>query len=287
MAYHGPSYGLSRECQMKSQAKFDLQRAQEAVDWVEAVTEQRLEFPTEEGLRDQLDFAHALKDGQALCALINRLIPGTIKKINTMKAPFKQRENLEMFLKGCVAYGLKSQDLFQVNDLYENKNLYMVVDCLYGLGGMAQKKSYDGPCIGVKVAQENKRNFSEEVLSESKKVIGLQYGSNKGASQAGMSAYGTARQIIPDESQRHMSSDSHKVIGLQSGSNKGASQTGMTPYGAARQIIPDAPRPASADPDSPPPPLQSTPDAPLSTSDAQDSSSPTTSDDEEKASLEY
>lgn len=37
-----------------------------------------------------------------------------------------QRENLEMFLKGCEAYGLKSQDLFQVNDLYEHKNLYMV-----------------------------------------------------------------------------------------------------------------------------------------------------------------
>ena len=31
-----------------------------------------------------------------------------------------------MFLKGCESYGLKPQDLFQVNDLYENKNLYMV-----------------------------------------------------------------------------------------------------------------------------------------------------------------
>ena len=37
-----------------------------------------------------------------------------------------QRENLEMFLKGCEAYGLKSHDLFVVNDLYEHKNLYMV-----------------------------------------------------------------------------------------------------------------------------------------------------------------
>lgn len=37
-----------------------------------------------------------------------------------------QRENLELFLKGCEKYGMKSQDLFQVNDLYENKNLYMV-----------------------------------------------------------------------------------------------------------------------------------------------------------------
>lgn len=51
--------------------------------------------------------------------------------------------------------------------------------------------------IGVRVANENKRNFSEEKLKESHKIIGLQYGSNKGASQAGMTAYGTGRQIIP------------------------------------------------------------------------------------------
>ena len=73
-----------------------------------------------------------------------------------------QRENVEMFLKGCESYGLKSQDLFQVNDLYEHKNLYMVstrsisrnpsnvhrssvtlacfqvIDCIYGLGGMVR-----------------------------------------------------------------------------------------------------------------------------------------------------
>ena len=41
-----------------------------------------------------------------------------------------------MYLKACTAYGLKEQDLFQVNDLYENKNLYMVVDNLFSLGGM-------------------------------------------------------------------------------------------------------------------------------------------------------
>ena len=41
-----------------------------------------------------------------------------------------------MYLKACANYGLKEQDLFQVKDLYENKNLYMVVDNLYNLGGM-------------------------------------------------------------------------------------------------------------------------------------------------------
>ncbi|XP_059474033.1 myophilin-like [Neocloeon triangulifer] len=202
MAYHGPSYGLSRECQMKAQAKFSLERALECVSWVEDMIGRRLDTPDQQSIKDQLDFAYGLKDGVALCELINRLEPGTVKKINAMKAPFKQRENIEMFLNGCISYGLKSQDLFQVNDLYEHKNIYMVVDCLFSLGGLAQKKQFDGPTLGVKVANENKRNFSAEQLAESNRIIGLQYGSNRGASQAGMTAFGHTRQILPDEFMR-------------------------------------------------------------------------------------
>ena len=65
-----------------------------------------------------------------------------------MNAPFKQRENIEMFLKACESYGLVPQDLFQVNDLYEQKNLYMVVDNLHALGGLAQRQGFSGPVIG-------------------------------------------------------------------------------------------------------------------------------------------
>jgi hypothetical protein len=167
-------------------------------DWVEEMIGQKLEYPDGGAIKDSLDFGAILKDGSVLCQLINRLKPGSVKKINTMKAPFKQRENIELFLKGCEAYGLKAQDLFQVNDLYENKNLYMIVDNLFFLGGHAQKNGFSGPQLGVKVAKENKREFDDSVLKAGQSVIGLQYGSNKGASQAGMTAYGTGRKIRPD-----------------------------------------------------------------------------------------
>ena len=62
----------------------------------------------------------------------------------------------------------------------------------------AQKKGFSGATIGVKVADENRRSFSQDQLAESHKIIGLQYGSNKGASQAGMTPYGATRQIRPD-----------------------------------------------------------------------------------------
>lgn len=59
----------------------------------------------------------------------------------------------------------------------------------------AQKKQFAGPTIGAKVASSNKRIFSPDQLAESNKIIGYQYGSNKGASQAGMTPYGATRQI--------------------------------------------------------------------------------------------
>ena len=45
------------------------------------------------------------------------------------------------------------------------------------------------------MASENKRNFDEDVLKAGQSMIGLQYGTNKGASQAGMTPYGASRQI--------------------------------------------------------------------------------------------
>ena len=63
------------------------------------------------------------------------------------------------------------------------------------LGRKAGAKGYDGPTIGPKESAEQKREFTEEQLQAGKGVIGLQMGSNKGASQAGMTPYGLGRQI--------------------------------------------------------------------------------------------
>ena len=62
--------------------------------------------------------------------------PTNVKFIWIFLLQWFQRENIELYLKGCESFGLKAQDLFQVNDLYESKNLYMIVDNLYCLGGM-------------------------------------------------------------------------------------------------------------------------------------------------------
>ena len=59
----------------------------------------------------------------------------------------------------------------------------------------AQKKGYDGPKLGPKEAEGEKREWSEEQMREGQNVIGLQMGSNRGASQQGMTPYGKQRQV--------------------------------------------------------------------------------------------
>ena len=45
-------------------------------------------------------------------------------------------------------------------------------------------------------AQGYRREFSQEQLRQGQSLIGLQMGSNRGASQAGMTGYGMHRQIM-------------------------------------------------------------------------------------------
>jgi len=90
-----------------------------------------------------------LKSGVVLCNLMNKIAPGTIKKINTGPAPFVQRENIENFLKGCRTVGLNETDLFVVVNLYEGSNMVTVVNCLEALGGAAQNiPTFAGPHFG-------------------------------------------------------------------------------------------------------------------------------------------
>ena len=54
----------------------------------------------------------------------------------------------------------------------------------------------------MKQASENKREFDEATMKAGQSMIGLQYGTNKGASQAGMTPYGASRQIRPEGESR-------------------------------------------------------------------------------------
>jgi hypothetical protein len=230
--------GMDVAINRKLDSKYDPQIEKEVVSWMSEIIGESI--PT-----GRCELQAALKNGQLLVKLINAIyqrtqnLPARSKKIilpikfNTMSAPFKQMENIQLFLNSAEAYGVPKTSLFQTVDLFEGRNMAQVLNTLYGLGSECQRNEFQGPVCGPKPTYENKREFTDEQLAAGKTVIGLQAGTNKCASQKGM-AMGGVRHIA-DIRCDDMSAEGAAVIGLQMGTNKGASQKGMN-MGGARHI---------------------------------------------------
>ncbi|KAJ1116784.1 hypothetical protein NDU88_004990 [Pleurodeles waltl] len=199
MANRGPSYGLSREVQQKIDEKYKLELEAILVDWIIAQSNDT-KGPPKPG-KD--NFQEWLQDGTLLCKVINSLYPKgsePIQNVTESKMPFKQMELISQFLRAAEAYGVRTTDIFQTVDLWEGKEMAAVQRTLMALGSLALTKNdgfYQGdPSWFPRKAQANRREFSTEQLRHGQNMIGLQMGSNKGASQSGMTGYGMPRQIL-------------------------------------------------------------------------------------------
>ncbi|XP_043941629.1 calponin-3 isoform X2 [Protopterus annectens] len=222
----GPTYGLSAEVKNKIAQKYDPQKEEELRFWIEEVT----------GMSIGENFQQGLKDGVILCELINKLQPGSIKKINHSKLNWHQLENLGNFIKAIQIYGMKPHDIFEANDLFENGNMTQVQTTLLALASLGKTKGLETKVdIGVKYAEKQERQFDEEKMKAGQSVIGLQMGTNKCASQSGMTAYGTRRHLYDPKLNTDKPYD-QTTISLQMGTNKGASQAGMLAPGTRRDI---------------------------------------------------
>merc|ERR1712087_839700 len=86
-----------------------------------------------------------------LCDLINKIKPGTIAKPNASKLAFKQMENITFFMKAAREIGVSESSMFGTPDLYEEKNMGSVIDCIYAFGGTVQVKwpDFSGPKLGT------------------------------------------------------------------------------------------------------------------------------------------
>jgi hypothetical protein len=152
----------------------------EILDWIEAVTGEKVP-------RDQ-PFEKVLKDGVILCNMMNKLIPGSVKRINKKGSNFQLMENHAAFQKGMKQFGVPDDEIFQTVDLFEARNVKQVVKSLGALARIASNNpNYTGPKMGPKMSEKNEKEWTEEELRAGRQgTVGLQMGSNKGASQAGL-----------------------------------------------------------------------------------------------------
>jgi len=73
-------------------------------------------------------------------------------------------ENISNFLKACRVLGVPEHDLFETVDLYEEKDMGVVVRCIFALGRTIQTTvpSFKGPTLGKKQSSPSPREFSNE-----------------------------------------------------------------------------------------------------------------------------
>uniref|UniRef100_A0AAQ6A0W8 Calponin-homology (CH) domain-containing protein n=1 Tax=Amphiprion ocellaris TaxID=80972 RepID=A0AAQ6A0W8_AMPOC len=213
----GPAYGLSAEVRSKIAQKYDPQKEEELRFWIEEVTGMPIGENFQKGLKDGVILSLITPFSSFCCSL--------------------QLENLGNFIKAILTYGLKPSDIFEANDLFENGNMTQVQTTLLALASMAKTKGMDTKIdIGVKYADKQARHFDDEKIKAGQCVIGLQMGTNKCASQTGMTAYGTRRHLYDPKTQTDKPYD-QTTISLQMGTNKGASQAGMPAPGTRRDIF--------------------------------------------------
>jgi len=194
MAHRAAKSGIALEAQQKMMGKWDSERAVIAVKWIG----ERIGEPlSTDGSMD--DVHNQFKDGLLLAKLANWVKPGCISASKLSKRPtlpFKQMELIGMFLDSInVSKGgmIKDSELFQTVDLFEKVNMVQVVVTFEALGRALLAVGREG--YGKKEAEKNERHFTEEQMKAGQNIIGLQMGSNKGASQAGQN-FGKSRMIV-------------------------------------------------------------------------------------------
>ncbi|OQD74538.1 hypothetical protein PENDEC_c010G04544 [Penicillium decumbens] len=113
---------LDKDLRNMRLSRYTPQAAAEVRDWIEEVLREKL---------PSSDLLEGLKDGSALCKLVNLAVsPGVKYKQSSM--PFVQMENISHFLRACQMppLNLPPHDVFLTVDLYEAKDPAQVLQCL-------------------------------------------------------------------------------------------------------------------------------------------------------------
>jgi hypothetical protein len=126
--------------------------------------------------------------------------------------PFIQMGNINSFLTAIQKIGVKKSDLFVVIDLYEGKNIPVVVECLFSLGGVCLTNKWKGPSLGVRRSEKKEIQFTDEQIRKGQNTLTqISIGSEK--VDIGRD---TSRDVVKTTEKSHSS----EATGWTGGSNK-------------------------------------------------------------------
>uniref|UniRef100_H3BHB2 Transgelin n=1 Tax=Latimeria chalumnae TaxID=7897 RepID=H3BHB2_LATCH len=202
MANSGPVFGLSKDIKSKIEKKYDPELEDRLVDWIIAQCGAEVGRP-ETG---RSAFQVWLKDGTILSKLINSLYSDgakPVKKIQNSPLAFKQMEQVSQFLAAAEKYGVSKTDTFQTVDLWEGtfgkkkkKKLFNVSSASFHSNFSHFPLPIGTPHNFHRKKKKKKRDYHSKITALGKGLIKIRQGKQKGASQAGMTGYGSQRQII-------------------------------------------------------------------------------------------
>ncbi|KAK7398268.1 calponin [Neonectria punicea] len=114
---------LDKDLRKMRLEKYTPAAANEARSWVEEILGTRL---------PSSDLLEGLKDGVALCKLVNLALPPPGVRFKQSAMPFVQMENISLFVRACHSppLNLHQHDTFLTVDLYEQKDPAQVLQCL-------------------------------------------------------------------------------------------------------------------------------------------------------------
>ncbi|KAJ4304118.1 calponin [Collariella sp. IMI 366227] len=139
---------LDRDLRRLRLEKYSPAAANEARQWIEGVLGERL--PGD-------DLLEGLKDGVALCKLVNLAVGPPGVKFKKSAMPFVQMENISHFLRACQSppLNLQQHDMFLTVDLFEQKDPAQVLQCIASFSRAANtvKPSVFRDVIGPKTSR--------------------------------------------------------------------------------------------------------------------------------------
>jgi hypothetical protein len=140
----GPDGGAAKPKRKGKRGSVTSMRLEtDAMKWIEAVTGERF---------GKSPLADTLRDGVILCRLINKIAPSTIpsSQVSSSSVPFKQKENIRLFLQAAKRLGVKQYETFEVDELHadtpDKQDTGRVLQCIHSLAGVARSMpSFAGP----------------------------------------------------------------------------------------------------------------------------------------------